>query len=475
MKCSLCMIVKNESESIDQCLMKASQYFNDIVIVDTGSSDQTKEICKEYTDRVYDFDWIDDFSAARNFSVEKARHNWIFILDADEMIEKFDVDAIKKWMNDNPKGLGEIFVHNEVNNSGERVFLTEQVTRLYNRKYYHFDGIIHEQVIPIKNLNRSHYLEKVPIHVQHNGYLNEIVESKDKINRNQVLLEQALENKPKDPYLHYQLGKTHYLAKDYGKAAQSFETALSLTPDLSYKYVQDLTKNYGYALIFTEQLDKALELKKYEELYSKNPDFLFVLGLIYMYKGQFQNAIFTFGKCLLCQEGKQEGITSYLPNYNIGVIYESVGNIDLAIESYELAKTYEPAKKNSEQLILKAIDSASDDQIQERIEQWITEKKFNLARSVAQFLYTQKADTKWLNMLSVVEMMTEKYEVAQSYLITLLEKEPQNVDALFNLGYVYQRMNQFEKAIEKYQYILELTQDKGLIEDVNQQLQELKI
>lgn len=84
---SLCMIVKNESETLARCLDSIKGLMDEIIIVDTGSSDNTKEIARKYTDKIYDFKWIDDFSAARNFSFSKATMDYIYTADADEIID----------------------------------------------------------------------------------------------------------------------------------------------------------------------------------------------------------------------------------------------------------------------------------------------------------------------------------------------------------------------------------------------------
>ena len=84
---SLCMIVKNEEKILKRCLDSLKGIYDELIIVDTGSEDSTKEIALEYTDRVYDFKWIDDFSAARNFAMEKATKDYIYMADADEVLD----------------------------------------------------------------------------------------------------------------------------------------------------------------------------------------------------------------------------------------------------------------------------------------------------------------------------------------------------------------------------------------------------
>lgn len=84
---SLCMIVKNEEAVLERCLSSVADLMDEIVIVDTGSTDRTKEIAAKYTDKLYDFPWTDDFSAARNFSFSKAAMEYIYAADADEVLD----------------------------------------------------------------------------------------------------------------------------------------------------------------------------------------------------------------------------------------------------------------------------------------------------------------------------------------------------------------------------------------------------
>jgi len=88
MEISLCMIVKNEEKIIARCLDSIADLVDEIIIVDTGSTDSTKAIASHYTNHIYDFKWVDDFSAARNFSFEKATKEYIYVADADEVMDE---------------------------------------------------------------------------------------------------------------------------------------------------------------------------------------------------------------------------------------------------------------------------------------------------------------------------------------------------------------------------------------------------
>ena len=119
---SLCMIVKNEEKILDRCLSGLADLMDEIIVVDTGSTDRTKEIAAKYTDKIYDFKWINDFSAARNYAFSKATRDYIYSADADEVLdtdlvieqitEDAQFDEVKKdevrrkinvWLNNNYK------------------------------------------------------------------------------------------------------------------------------------------------------------------------------------------------------------------------------------------------------------------------------------------------------------------------------------------------------------------------------------
>ena len=85
---SVCMIVKNEEKILARCLDSLKGIADEMVIVDTGSTDRTKEIAQTYTDKIYDFEWIDDFSAARNYAFSKATKEYVYMADADEVIDE---------------------------------------------------------------------------------------------------------------------------------------------------------------------------------------------------------------------------------------------------------------------------------------------------------------------------------------------------------------------------------------------------
>ena len=93
---SLCMIVKNEQNVLARCLDSMADLMDEIIIVDTGSQDTTKEIAAKYTDKIYDFAWIDDFAAARNFAASKAQMDYIYTADADEYLDEANREKLRQ-------------------------------------------------------------------------------------------------------------------------------------------------------------------------------------------------------------------------------------------------------------------------------------------------------------------------------------------------------------------------------------------
>ncbi|MHC1682475.1 MAG: glycosyltransferase [Clostridiaceae bacterium] len=340
---TLCMIVKNEEKNLSKCLSSIKSKVNEIIIVDTGSTDKTKEIAKKYTDKIFDYVWNDDFSAARNFSISKASNNWILILDADEIVNTFNKNKILEFIKENQKLVGRMKRINTFEDANGKKRQLERVNRLFNKNYFTYSGIIHEQVTT-KN-GEDYNTRDIDIIVDHIGYEKEVLNKTNKIKRNKELLQKAILSNNNDPYLYYQLGKTFYLEKDYISAIKNFEASIKAGADVKYEYVEDLIESYGYALINSEKYNEALTLKKYEDIYKNKPDFNFIMGLIYMNNAMFKEAVTKFVECQNYKECKVEGVNSYSANYNIGVIFECLGMVNEAVQYYKKCGKYELALK----------------------------------------------------------------------------------------------------------------------------------
>lgn len=342
---SLCMIVKNEEENLKNCLSKVLDFVDEIIIVDTGSTDNTKTIASKFTDKIYNFQWCDDFAKARNFSISKSSKDWILVIDADEFVTDFFKDNLVEFITNplNKKKIGRIQRINIMEDYNGNKKYIERINRLFNRNCFHYEGIIHEQIVALDG--KTYETEMVDIAVEHVGYTKKILTRTDKIKRNVNLLELAIKNDKEDPYLYFQLGKSYYMLKDYKTSTIYFEKALSFELDFRLEYVEDLVETYGYSLINSDRYSDALILENYLELYSKFPDFDFVMGLIYMNNARFTQAIESFLKCTQFSHSRAYGITTYSSYYNIGVIYDVLGFWEKSREYYLKCGNYDPALK----------------------------------------------------------------------------------------------------------------------------------
>jgi len=332
------MIAKNEEMFLDSSLksVKAVLGVEDMVVVDTGSTDSTKEIALNNGARVFDFEWCDDFSAARNFAAENAANDWIFALDADEEVTGADLDELDRFL----KSVQTVGSATEIEMTNQEI---HSASRLYNRKYYRYEGSIHEQLTPF--VTPLKVIENVPISIVHYGYLPEFKKAKGKLERNETMLKKELSANPEDPYLLYQLGKCYFDGNwNLPGACENFEKSLKKSPDVKLEYVYSMVECYGYALINTEQYKKALKLMNdYAKYYKNKPEFRFLSAHIYQNNGMLIEAVECYESCIGADMVDRRGITSYLSYYNIGVILELVGMKDDAIQMYISCGDYLPA------------------------------------------------------------------------------------------------------------------------------------
>lgn len=374
MQLSVCIITKNEEKNIKRCLESLQGYDVEIVVVDTGSTDRTREVAEQYTEAVYDFVWCDDFATAKNFAISKASNEMVLVLDSDEYIESIDLTKVKQFLKIYPKKVGRIQRRNFLTRKGQRQENTEWINRVFSKERFCYQGRIHEQVTEIDGAMYETY--QLPIVIGHTGYDLPEEERRKKAERNIVLLEQELvsllaehnvqsveedielqmQNLCNDmaaeqiPYIIYQLGKGYYMAEDYEVACDYFSKGLSYDLNPKLEYVIDMVETYGYAMINSGQAENALFFENIYEEFGKSADFQFLMGLIYMNNARFEDAVCEFLKATKQKECKNKGVNSHLAFYNIGVIYECLGNLELAKEYYAKCGVYEPAKVRIEEI-----------------------------------------------------------------------------------------------------------------------------
>jgi len=221
---SLAMIVKNEESYLKDCLESVKAVADEIIIVDTGSTDGTIKIAEEFNAKTFLFEWINDFSAARNYALSKCTGNWILYLDADERLEKKSVNEIKNFIVRLENLAVKCLVKSIDNVYGRDNSMT--FPRLFrNNSNLRFTGRVHEQIeSSIKNLN--YQTIESDIEIIHLGYNISDEIKKNKANRNlKLLLEEYDLNK--SSYVAFQLAQTYNILEDFNNAQNYALAALN--------------------------------------------------------------------------------------------------------------------------------------------------------------------------------------------------------------------------------------------------------
>lgn len=337
---SACIITKNEADNLDQCLKALSAYPFEIVVVDTGSTDNSKEIANRYTEKVFDFTWIDNFSAARNYASERASHNMIFPIDTDEFVRLLDWEQLQTLIEQNPKSVGSIKRLDYFESDGERHCQICLIDRIYNKKYYHYEKPIHEVLTPLTKQPYTSYAAS--IEVDHVGYLGSGDKLRKKAIRDMDLLFKELEQNPNEPYYYFQIAQSYMLMRDTDNSLSYFKKAMELHPDPQVDYTHILIYNYGHLLLEKGLLSEAEILLAYYEYYSDNMDYLCLIGLYYLYLNQPLKALPEFIKALTAPI--RDMTDRREPSYYIGFIYEQFGQTDIARTHYlNCGDEYAPA------------------------------------------------------------------------------------------------------------------------------------
>jgi glycosyltransferase involved in cell wall biosynthesis/Tfp pilus assembly protein PilF len=205
-KLSVCLIVKNEEQFLAQCLKSIHGLAEQVVVVDTGSTDRTVEIAKSFGAEVHSFAWCDDFSAARNAALEHATGDWVLMLDADEELPAGQHAQLRADM----KGADVIALRLPLVNKGEEAHGRHFVPRLFrNAPGVFYYSRIHEQVFPsLVQIGKAWGMKTAmgTAELLHHGYSKEIVRDRNKIERNLKLLRQAVVEFPGDANLQMNLG-----------------------------------------------------------------------------------------------------------------------------------------------------------------------------------------------------------------------------------------------------------------------------
>lgn len=333
---SICMIAKNEERFLEGCFEKLLPYSFEIIFVDTGSTDSTLEIAKKYTKNIYHFTWIDDFSAARNFAASKATNDWILALDCDEYLNEFNIDELSTLLIGHEKMVGALSIENIISNGKAHSKSYQTVLRLYNKKYCHFVGLVHEQINRIDGEKMHSY--DLPISAIHYGYFLTAEENQKKNLRNITLLLKEIELHPNEPYYYFQLGQSYSMLEDYEKVFFYLNKGLELGISHQAPYATRMLINYGTAMLNTGRYELALKMELLYDSLSEYSDYLFLLGQIYHANNKLLEALQAFVKATTAPKQIVHGTNSFFPLNSMAHIYEQIGETEMATSCRQQAE-----------------------------------------------------------------------------------------------------------------------------------------
>ena len=345
MKLSLAMIVKNEARCLARCLRSVQTLADEIIVVDTGSTDDTVKIAQEFGAKVAHFNWINDFAAARNHALAQAAGDWILVLDADETVSPALAKEIRVFIAGQPQ-IGRLKIVSDFRRHGQTFKSASFVSRLFPRGAT-FAGRIHEQIdSPLPRVN-------LPGELAHDGYLET-----QKSDRNIKLLRAELAQSPENAYLLYQLALEHTSLNQPENAFPVLQKAFARAQPRD-PFAPNVAVDFLYAAMAVKNFEAGLEIiARAGERLADFPDFYLACGLFYMNLIRSDTAKYVslvpkieqcYRACLALGETTQyksvQGSGSFLANYNLGVFYHVFGNPGGARKCFEsaAAQGYAPA------------------------------------------------------------------------------------------------------------------------------------
>lgn len=337
---SLVMIVKNEAVTLRRCLSSSAKLVDEIIVVDTGSTDDTKKIAAEYGANLYDFVWTGDFSSARNFALERSSCAWSLVLDADEYISDDCNEAIRTFIQGEP-AIGRMKRIDAFQGTDGIDYEQIYISRIFPSSC-RYSGKIHEQI------DSSLPRKKVNVEIQHDGYLNQT-----KSDRNIPILLEVIEDQPNDPYYHYQIAKEYRGLEKHEQCYNHLKQAYKLIVGTE-NYAPSLVVNYLYAIMSSGNLEDGIRVvEEQNDHMSDFPDFYFVAALYLLelissdpdnYGGNLPLIEHFYQRALEIgesdKEGSVKGTGSFAAYHNLGVFYEVTGQIEKAKKQYESACSY---------------------------------------------------------------------------------------------------------------------------------------
>lgn len=338
---SVCMIVKNEEDVLSRCLECLKEIADEIIIVDTGSTDKTKEIASRYTSKIFDFNWCDDFSKARNFSFSKATKDYIMWLDADDVILKEDIEKLielKKKLHNNSSIDMVMLKYNILDKTSDRIVLSYYRERIFKReKNYIWISPIHEVIVPSGN----YIFEDIAI-------THKKIKDSNPM-RNISIFRKMIENNVKlDARQKFYYARELYYIKDYTNALKTYEDFLN-DKDAWIENIISACIDISKIHCILNNNDKILKyLYKTFEYDIPRAEVCCEIGNYFLQKEKYEIAIYWFKQALSKRKNLSSGgfflddCYNFIPHINLCVCYDKLKDYKKANLYNELANKDNP-------------------------------------------------------------------------------------------------------------------------------------
>lgn len=414
---SLCMIVKNEETFLEGCLESVQGTVDEIVVVDTGSTDRTVEIAERFGAKIFHAEWTGDFATARNASLEHATGDWILVLDADERLDPVAKGQIKRLLQ-NREAVGySLLIENRLGEEGSQALQMASVFRMFrNQPSIRFEGRIHEQVILAAQRTGLKTLG-CTLKILHLGYTQNWMEDRDKLNRNLAILQTQLSEEPTNPYVHYNLGQTFKMMDRHEESQHHYERSLSMLQEQGAKPDIPYYANLYFALADLYRITRQFEaahalLDQGMVIYPTFPELTYTKAYTFLDQEDYEAAIALYERCLTMHGGVHAGgtdpsLTSFKSLNAIGICYAKLDN-------RPLAKSY-------------------------------------LAQAVAQH---PDPDADLRTNLGILMLQDGEIVHASLEFVSALEKNPRELRAWINLASIYFRLGRYGESVDAWKQAL---------------------
>ena len=302
---SVCLIAKNEEQFLAQCLASVKGLADQIIVVDTGSTDRTVAIAQEHGAEVYHFEWCDDFSAARNAALERATGDWVLVLDADEELPPESHEPLRRLL-----GVPSVMAWRlPIIDLGREAEGCSYVPRLFrNAPALFYVGRVHEQVFSSLEVRRQEWgLDNRlgDAALRHHGYQAQVVKDRNKVQRNLALLERAIREMPGEPSLlmNYGLELTRSGQAEAGLQAyrQAFELMSAQPASLLVPETREmLLSQLSTQLMAQKRFDELVQVltSPLAKAGGLTASLHFSLGLAHLERKEFAEAAAALRHCL---------------------------------------------------------------------------------------------------------------------------------------------------------------------------------